>query len=44
MRRRDEIDSHRAIAPLKPAEDARIIDTDHLSIEQVFDKVKVMIR
>ena len=44
MRRRDEIDSHRAIAPLKPAEDARIIDTDHLTIEQVFEKVKAMIR
>jgi CMP/dCMP kinase len=44
MRRRDEIDSHRAVAPLKPAEDARIIDTDHLTIEQVFEKVKAMIR
>jgi cytidylate kinase len=44
MRRRDQIDSHRAIAPLKPAEDARIIDTDHLSIEEVFEKVKAMIR
>ena len=43
MRRRDEIDSHRAIAPLKPAKDAWIIDTDHLSIEQVFEKVKAMI-
>jgi CMP/dCMP kinase len=44
MRRRDEIDSHRAIAPLKPAEDARIIDTDQLTIEQVFEQVKAMIR
>ena len=44
MRRRDEIDSHRAIAPLKPADDARIIDTDTLTIEQVFEKVKAMIR
>lgn len=44
MRRRDEIDSHRAIAPLKPADDAKIIDTDHLTIEQVFEKVKAMIR
>jgi cytidylate kinase len=44
MRRRDQIDSHRAIAPLKPAEDARIIDTDHLSIEQVFELVKALIR
>jgi cytidylate kinase len=44
MRRRDEIDSHRTIAPLKPAEDARIIDTDHLSADEVFAKVKAMIR
>jgi cytidylate kinase len=44
MRRRDEIDSHRAIAPLKPADDARIIDTDHLTIEQVYEKVKALIR
>jgi cytidylate kinase len=44
MRRRDEIDSHRAIAPLKPADDARIIDTDHLTIEQVYVKVKEMMR
>lgn len=43
MRRRDDIDSHRAIAPLKPAEDARIIDTDHLSIEQVYEQVKALI-
>ena len=33
MRRRDEIDSQRAVAPLKPADDAVIIDNDHLSIE-----------
>jgi cytidylate kinase len=44
MRRRDEIDSHRAIAPLRPADDAHIIDTDHLSIKQVFEKVKALIR
>ncbi len=33
MRRRDEIDSQRAVAPLRPADDAVIIDNDHLSIE-----------
>ena len=32
---RDRIDSTRDIAPLKPAEDAIIVDTDGLSIEQV---------
>jgi cytidylate kinase len=39
MRRRDEIDSHRLAAPLKPAEDAVIIDTDYLSIEEVLGQV-----
>ncbi|MBN2256902.1 MAG: (d)CMP kinase [Anaerolineaceae bacterium] len=44
MRKRDDIDSHRSIAPLKPADDAHIINTDHLSIEQVFEQVKALIR
>jgi cytidylate kinase len=34
---RDRIDSTRDIAPLKPAEDAIIVDTDGLNIEQVLD-------
>ncbi|EKE76682.1 (d)CMP kinase [Gallaecimonas xiamenensis] len=37
IRERDERDANRAVAPLKPAEDAVIIDTSHLSIEQVLD-------
>lgn len=41
---RDRIDSSRQVAPLKPAEDAVIIDTDHLSIEQVFEKVKSLLK
>jgi cytidylate kinase len=40
MLKRDEIDSTRAVAPLKPAPDARIIDTDDLTIDQVLDRVK----
>lgn len=32
--RRDEQDSKRAIAPLRPAEDAVIIDTSHLDFEE----------
>lgn len=36
---RDERDSQRSASPLKPAEDAVIIDTSDLSIEQVVDKV-----
>lgn len=37
IRERDERDANRAVAPLKPAEDAVIIDTSHLSIGQVLD-------
>jgi cytidylate kinase len=43
MRRRDEIDSHRLAAPLKPAEDAIIIDTDNLSIEEVLSQVMALV-
>ncbi len=39
MRRRDKIDSTRAIAPLKPAEDAIRVNTDGMNIEQVLLKV-----
>ena len=38
LKRRDEIDTHRTISPLKPAEDAIIIDTENFSLEQVIDK------
>jgi len=36
---RDERDSSRSASPLKPADDAVIIDTSDLSIEQVVEKV-----
>lgn len=39
LRQRDKRDSERAIAPLKPAEDAIIIDTDHLSVLKVVEKI-----
>jgi cytidylate kinase len=39
VQERDRIDSSRSIAPLRPAEDAVIIDTDHLSSDQVFERV-----
>jgi CMP/dCMP kinase len=39
MRRRDQIDSTRAIAPLRPAADAVIINSDGLDINQVMEKV-----
>ncbi len=34
IKERDRIDSQRAVAPLKPAKDAVVIDTDKLTIEQ----------
>ncbi len=36
---RDRIDSTRAVAPLRPADDAVIINTDGLTADQVFDRV-----
>ncbi|MHC1740878.1 MAG: (d)CMP kinase [Anaerolineaceae bacterium] len=36
---RDEIDSSRVIAPLRPAEDAVILNSDNKSIEVVFEEV-----
>jgi CMP/dCMP kinase len=39
IKRRDDNDRHRAISPLKPADDAVIINTEKLSLEQVVDKM-----
>jgi cytidylate kinase len=36
---RDRVDSQRAIAPLKPAPDAEVIDTDKLEMDQVVDVI-----
>jgi cytidylate kinase len=44
MRRRDQIDSTRAVAPLRPAADALILDSDHLNIEQVLEAIRGMMR
>lgn len=35
LRRRDSYDSSRSVAPLKPAADAVVMDTTHLSVSQV---------
>ncbi|MEA4908936.1 MAG: (d)CMP kinase [Chloroflexi bacterium] len=40
MRKRDAYDASRVVAPMKPAEDAIIINTDGQSIEQVVLQVK----
>ena len=39
IRERDEQDRNRALAPLKPAADAVIIDTSEYTIKQVFDAI-----
>ncbi|HXD80077.1 MAG TPA: (d)CMP kinase [Candidatus Acidoferrum sp.] len=36
---RDRVDTQRAVAPLRPAQDAVVIDTDRLDIEQVVDRI-----
>jgi cytidylate kinase len=41
---RDERDSTRAVSPLRPAEDALIIDTGPLSIEQVLARVNSVVQ
>jgi cytidylate kinase len=36
---RDRVDSERPVAPLRPADDATIIDTDSLDVDQVVDRI-----
>jgi cytidylate kinase len=43
IKARDKRDESRDVAPLRPAEDAVIIDSTGLSIEEVFDKVVSLI-
>jgi cytidylate kinase len=43
VRRRDKIDSRRAHAPLKAAEDAVVIDTTPLDVDQVLERVMALI-
>lgn len=44
IRRRDEIDSSRAAAPLRPADDALQFDTTALTIEQMFSAVERLVQ
>ncbi len=39
LRERDERDSQRAAAPLKPAADAKLLDTSALSVDQAVEQV-----
>ncbi len=44
LRRRDEWDSSRAVAPMRPAHDAVILPTDDLELEDVVDRLEAMAR
>ena len=41
---RDRVDSNRPVAPLRPAEDAVIIDTDNLDLDQVVERIVGQVR
>ena len=43
MKARDKIDSSRKIAPLRPAEDAVILNSDNMQIDQVLERVHQII-
>lgn len=44
LKERDRRDQERTVAPLRPAEDAIIIATDHLTIEQVVERIMLEVR
>jgi cytidylate kinase len=44
LRERDKRDQERTVAPLRPAEDAVGIDTDHLTIDEVVESIMAEIR
>lgn len=43
LKNRDQIDSNREIAPLKPAEDAIVIQADDLDVQEVLEKAKELV-
>ena len=43
IRRRDYQDSHRATAPLRQAEDAVLVDTSEMDLEESFQALKSLI-
>jgi cytidylate kinase len=44
LTRRDQIDSQRAISPLRPADDAFVISTDGLSVDEVLNAAIALVR
>ncbi len=44
LRARDRLDASRAVAPLRPAPDAVVLQSDGLTPEQVFERVMALVR
>lgn len=44
VNRRDHLDSTRTVSPLRPADDAVIVDTSDLSLEQVLDELAGLVK
>lgn len=44
LEKRDYIDSHRAFAPLRPADDSILIDTTNLTISDVVEKILKIVK
>jgi cytidylate kinase len=42
LRKRDEMDIRRTVSPLKPAEDAVVINTEHSTLEQVVTRIHAL--
>ena len=43
LKERDERDKNRAVAPMKPAEDAHLLDTTHLSIDAAREHARLIV-
>jgi CMP/dCMP kinase len=43
LRRRDQIDTERAVSPLRPADDARILQTDGMTQDEVLARVAALL-
>jgi cytidylate kinase len=43
LRRRDRIDSRRSVSPLRPAEDAVVLDSDGLTLEEVVQRLAKLV-
>ncbi len=44
IRQRDDRDRHRSVSPLRPANDAKVIDTTKLSTREVYERVEREVR